>query len=135
MIHNVLLIDDDVNTNLFNQLILQKTGMVENIITHQSALDALEYLKSNPENIDLILLDINMPKMNGWQFLKEYECLHLENKKNTAIIMLTSSINEKDKQKAMFHQELKAFLKKPILTSKLNEILYLFDAFEKPLKV
>src|SRR5215212_10175209 len=94
----VLLIDDDEPTNFFNQIIIENTGCAEEIKTAQSGQEALEYLtnisgsdKSFPCP-DLIFLDINMPAMNGWEFLEKYRTLDGHLKGKVMIVMLTTSL-------------------------------------------
>ena len=74
----VLLIDDDDSTNFLHKLILQKSEISETIKVVNSAEKGLEYLNSNDENTprpDIIFLDLNMPRMNGWEFVEEYKKL------------------------------------------------------------
>jgi len=93
-IDNILLIDDDEPTNFLTNLMIQESGIGCDVHTMYTALDALEWLKveSNPTP-DLILLDINMPMMNGWEFLEEYRQLPITTKSKMIIVMLTSSLN------------------------------------------
>src|SRR6185503_2763915 len=81
-LHCVLLIDDDEPTNFLNRLAIEEQGCVEHIKVIPSARDALDYLacatQPAPLNADcpkpeLIFLDINMPAMDGWEFLHYYE--------------------------------------------------------------
>ena len=71
---------------------------------------------------ELILLDINMPAINGWEFIEEYEEIIEELNLNTTIVMLTTSINPDDKIKALSYDSVKKFENKPLTVEKLKEI-------------
>lgn len=122
-----MLVDDDPDTNMYNEIVLNQMNASENIIIFQNGKDALKYIVEKEDRIDLILLDINMPVMNGWQFVEEYE--KLDKKKQTAIIvvMLTSSINIDDKLKAEAFNSVKKFINKPLTPQLIKEILALFE--------
>ena len=72
---------------------------------------------------DLILLDINMPIMDGWEFLDEFS--NLTYSKDISVIILTSSINPEDREKAKKYKDVKGFMSKPITKDKLDQILEL----------
>jgi|688.fasta_scaffold1301786_2 CheY-like chemotaxis protein len=105
----VILVDDDPINNLVTKRLLQKINPTIAIVDFTNAIDALEHLKSS--RIDLILLDINMPGMNGWDFLSE-----LENSGNkTPVIMLSSSIDPHDHCKSINYKSVRGFLRKPLM--------------------
>src|SRR5687767_1028183 len=95
----ILVIDDDEPTNFFTRMIIEQCDCTDHIKVVESAQEALEYLtrsvSGNDEQYpcpDLILLDINMPAMNGWEFLEEYKKLSNEKKGKIMIVMLTTSL-------------------------------------------
>lgn len=109
----ILLIDDDEATNFLHQLTIEEINCCDHLVVIDSALDALEYLKS-PDTIkpDLIFLDINMPKMNGWQFLEECEKIQISN--IPSVVILTTSLNPYDKEKATEIKQVSSFNNKPL---------------------
>jgi len=94
-LNKVLLIDDSNATNFYNQTILAKTGYVDEVLVANNGLEALEILKSGvvPE---ILFLDINMPVMNGWDFLAEFKKLDSSYRNTTIILMLGSMPNAED---------------------------------------
>ncbi|UII18978.1 response regulator [Fulvivirga ligni] len=120
----IMLIDDNAYDNELHEMEIEETGKVEKIITYRSAEKALDYLKNNldkPDNTpQLILLDINMPGMNGWDFLEEYEQLNLE---TIVVVMLTTSINQDDQNKANSIESIRDYLNKPLTTYNFINLL------------
>jgi CheY-like chemotaxis protein len=127
-IKNVLLIDDDEPTNFINKKIILGSDLVEAIHIAQSGQEALNFLSHQPEQTgqnplpDLIFLDINMPAMDGWEFLANYKKLKTAKKENVIIVMLTTSLNPDDEVKAKEMKEVKAFRNKPLTRQLLGEI-------------
>jgi CheY-like chemotaxis protein len=71
----------------------------------------------------MILLDVNMPQMNGWDFLEEYEKLPLQAIAKTKVYIVSSSINNRDIEKSKTYKTVSGFISKPLDTEKMNEIL------------
>lgn len=121
----VLLIDDDDATNYIHEYLLKKMNCAEQLCIEYHAEEALNKLrnKSLPEgeNPELILLDLNIPSMNGWEFLQEFQ--KLENHKESKIIILTTSLNPDDRKKAAAINEVIDFKNKPLTMDLLQEIL------------
>lgn len=131
----ILLIDDDEPTNFINELVIKKAACTQKIVVKQGAREALEYLMSKEDGEhprpDLIFLDINMPAMNGWDFLEEYRKLDELQKGKIVIVMLTTSLNPDDEEKARKIKEINDFKSKPLTKEILQEILlrYYADRF------
>ncbi len=97
--------------------------------THTDARAALIYLKSAGEQADtndcqrpdLIFLDINLPGMDGFEFLDEYHKLSVRLKSEAVVIMLTTSLNPDDQKRAMSYPEVSAFLNKPLTVEVIRE--------------
>ncbi len=118
----IVLIDDDPINNLINKRLINKLHLSPKTIEFLEAELALEYLK-NPDMAKkvLILVDINMPVMNGWDFLSHY--VELENKRNDRIIMLSSSIDFQDRQKSKEFPFVSGFIEKPLTNEKLETFI------------
>lgn len=120
---NILLVDDDETTNFLNNLMISDLINESEIVVKDNALDALEYLdeiaKESPRKL-LLFFDINMPAMDGFEFLNalgQREYSNLE----TTIVMLTSSINSRDIDRAREYQ-LYDIMEKPLTPEKLGII-------------
>lgn len=118
----VMLIDDNEIDNLINQKMIEAASITENIYTHTGAKSAIEFLKNMERTTgvahevlpDVIFLDIDMPLMDGFQFLDEFEKLGEVAKKKCSIVMLTSSINPQDFNRSKKYENVKLYLNKPL---------------------
>lgn len=123
----IMLIDDDEYTNFIHERAIQKSGLCTNVISFQEAKNALEYLRDHTSESggvpQLIFLDINMPIMNGWQFIDEYRKLPEESKAKRLLFMLTTSLNPDDEAKAREIGEMAGFHHKPLTVEGLKEIV------------
>jgi CheY-like chemotaxis protein len=119
----IMLVDDNEIDNLINMKMLESCNVCQNILTHTSAKSAIEFLK-NIEKIagdeiekfapEVILLDIDMPVLDGFHFLDEFENLSDKIKNYSKIVMLTSSINPKDIAKSRKNKYVVRYINKPL---------------------
>lgn len=123
----VMLVDDNEYDNFFHERIIKKSGKVNHIVAVESGKEALNYLtNSTMEELshpNLLFLDINMPGMNGWEFLEEYKKLSHEQQVKILVIMLTTARNEEDKARAKSIKPDIGFLTKPLTDEKFKDIL------------
>jgi CheY-like chemotaxis protein len=125
----ILLIDDDEPTNFLNRIVIEEVDCTERIETMQSAREALKYLtNTNPNGDyprpDLVFLDINMPAMDGWEFLEKYNQLSDDQKAKIIVVMLTTSFNPEDEFKARNISGISGFKNKPLTAEILMQILH-----------
>lgn len=120
----ILLIDDNNADNYFHQIVLKQMNIAEHIAVATDGVEALDYLTKEDQIIpELIFLDINMPRMNGWEFLEKYKHLDPKQKAKTIIVMLTTSAHPSDVEKAKRTAEVNGYQVKPLTKEMLNEIL------------
>jgi CheY-like chemotaxis protein len=118
----IFLVDDDPINNLINKRLLSKTGISSNIKEFLGGEDALAFLNNIPEDHHLLIfLDINMPVLNGWEFLNKY--LEYFPKRTDKIVILSSSIDFQDRQKAQEYDIVAGFLEKPLTLEKISKQL------------
>jgi len=134
-LNSVLLIDDDMATNFVSKMLIKKAGITDHIETVLNGKQALEYLTNTGkyEKSDgiypqpmLILLDINMPVMDGWEFAEAFAKLEQEQKGKIIIVMLTSSLNPDDKAKAENLPSISGFQNKILTMEALTNIMNLY---------
>ncbi len=119
-----MLVDDDEDDNYFHEKEIIENDLAKTVVVKDSVRKALEYLKDkNDPSSDLIFLDINMPGMSGWDFLDEYKKLDKELQNKTIIIMLSTSSNPKDVQKAMDSTFVSDYINKPLKKEMVEAIL------------
>jgi len=124
---NVVLIDDCKATNYIHRLIIEKYGFAETISEFMNGREAMDYLSTKVDGEfpkpELIFLDLNMPVMNGWEFLESYKHLPSDQQAGVVVVMLTTSLNPDDEAQADDIDGVKAFSSKPLTTEKLDGVL------------
>lgn len=120
----VLLIDDDNIQHYITKVTLKKVDPNIELISYLDASEAFEFINeiSTDQKPDFILLDLDMPNMDGWQFLDVYK--NCKNKSDVYIV--SSSIDVNDMKKSKDYQEVKQFISKPLNAEKINLILNLY---------
>lgn len=122
----ILLIDDDESTNYLHRRIINKMNCTQLLEVAEDGTMALNYLSQTPQpkvTPDLIFLDINMPIMNGWEFLQEYCTLQVKQPVKPVMVMLTTSLNHDDEVKAGTLPEINEFRNKPLTREMVAEII------------
>ncbi|MFN8154377.1 MAG: response regulator [Bacteroidia bacterium] len=121
---SVMLIDDNSLDNFINKKLIESNGFAERVTTCQEANEALEILKSAPrtEWPEVIFLDINMPVMDGFQFLEAFEKFPEDQRMQIKVIMLSTSESFKDLNRANKNPYVRKFLNKPLTIQVLQAI-------------
>ena len=130
-INCILLIDDNSADNYYHEYILKDAGLCSHIKVAVNGIEALSYLKNSWQNApseefprpDILFLDINMPRMNGFEFLEEYMKLDDGLKCSTRVVMLTSSPDPDERNKALAFKDVKEYHVKPLSIEMLHEII------------
>jgi CheY-like chemotaxis protein len=119
--YQIHLIDDDQNFCFLARKILFRSKFDADMqisINGKAALEYLEYASMNPELKcpDIIILDINMPVMNGWDFLNEFRELKRKIDAKIPVLVLSSSVDPEDKKRALSYDEVSDYISKPLTT-------------------
>ena len=122
---NFIVIDDSKLDCFIAEKIIKNTGRCENVNTFQQAADALTYIKTlTPDGKQtIIFVDIQMPVMNGFEFVETFEKLPQETRSGFSIYMLSSSINENDIAKVKSYTSVRQFLNKPLTNGTISIVL------------
>lgn len=125
-----MLIDDNEIDNFINQKMIEGCGFAENVYVHSSARSALEFLKNLEKTgnsginmiPEVIFLDINMPIMDGFQFLEEFKKFREPIRKRAKIAILTTSMNPTDRFKSLRNEFVISFINKPLSKDTLDKL-------------
>ena len=126
----VMLIDDSEIDNFINHKMIEGCNFAERTYIHTSSKSALEFLKNLertgkvPKELipEIIFLDINMPIMDGFQFIEEFDKLAKEFKSKSKIVMLTTSVNPSDIERSQKNKYIIKYINKPLTQDVLNSI-------------
>lgn len=122
----VLLVDDDVTTNFLNQRLLTKLAMVEQVLVARNGAEALTRLthlwETTPDQRVLVLLDVNMPVMDGLEFLDAYQQLPPDQQQRAVIVTLTTSLHAHDLGR-LAELPVMELVSKPLTREKLTILL------------
>lgn len=122
--YTVLCIDDDYPTNVYNEVILSESNLLESYKIFNNGIEALRALENIPNKPDLLLVDINMPKMDGWSFIKALKDQQVENEEEPYLIyMLTTSSSPLDQAKSEEYTWVKGVMEKPLTEEMLEQAL------------
>ncbi|MGV3600822.1 MAG: response regulator [Dyadobacter fermentans] len=126
MLEILCVVDDDKIFTYLLKRIIEKAKIAREIIFFENGRDALDYLANHREDAmklpQLILLDINMPILDGWQFLSEYGKLEPTVPQPISICMMSSSSDLEDYDRAMSSGHVMDYLQKPVQMPSLKEV-------------
>jgi CheY-like chemotaxis protein len=131
---SVMLVDDDSTNNFLNELLLKSLNVTERILVAESGTQALDLIEhsTDPDEPALILLDVNMPGLNGIQFLEAYRQLPQTQRNATVVIMLTTTMDARDLGR-LDELNIAGLVSKPLTQEKIDGILQLH--FQRSLPV
>jgi len=122
-----ILIDDDLINNIIAETIIQKLLPEALIIPFTNPEKGLQYVSTHYQlpgaNHAILFLDINMPLLNGWEFLDQFSCFPVEIKQHVNIFMLSSSIDFEDKRKANSNPLVQGFISKPLIEAEFKAMI------------
>lgn len=128
LISCTLLVDDDETTNFLNQLLLRRMAVTDTVLLATNGQEALDLLHLHCASEaattcpTLILLDMKMPRMNGFEFLQHYSQRPPQENPAVIIIMLTTSLNPQDVER-MQGLPIAGYLTKPLTREKITQVL------------
>ena len=123
---SILLVDDDDATNYLHELYIKEWDCADKVYKASNGQEAIDFLNTNEyfrqERPSLILLDINMPIMNGFEFMEAYQNIAPELKASLVVVLLTSSLHSMDQERASNLKDLSNFINKPLSKERMEEI-------------
>ncbi|MFT7101280.1 MAG: CheY-like chemotaxis protein [Bacteroidia bacterium] len=124
MSKKVAIIDDDEIFQFTTKIKFEKLGLVEDVMIFNDGEEAMQFIQSgNKEDMpEILLLDINMPIVDGWDFLELFEKVPKEKKQMMEILMLSSSINPDDVKRAEANAYVADYITKPISDADVKKI-------------
>jgi len=136
----ILLIDDDFLTNYVHSLAVKRAEIETSVKVIDNVAEALEFLTYTGDYSSdmasprpgIIFLDINMPGLNGWDFMDRYKKLEHTLKAKVIVVMLTSSLNDDDKKRAQIDDQIVHFLSKPL---RPQMVLDIANAYFEPVNI
>ena len=132
MITMAMLIDDDQVDHMLFRRVAERSGLIKHQIRFQYADEALEYLKRDDrEDVDVIFLDINMPRMSGLEFLQRATDELGEAFADIVVIMVTTSMIPEDREAARGYSVVKDFINKPLSVDDVKEVCRLLSEMDQ----
>lgn len=119
----LMIVDDDTLSIYLNKITIEQTNMANICETFDNGLDAINFIKKNTKNPDslpdIILLDLFMPIMDGWQFINEYNSFKEKLSKEILIFIVSSSISPDDISRSKSYNSIQDYIIKPITKEKI----------------
>lgn len=126
----VMLVDDNVTDSYMNEMIIKGAAFAETVFIYSCGVAAMEFFRNIKEGEfcynkllpTYIFVDLNMPQMNGFQFIEDFNEHYLDLKTDVKIVVLTSSKNVNDINKALSYKNVVTFINKPLTDIDLLEL-------------
>ena len=122
-LNTVLLIDNHSESSSYHRGLITGAGIAEHVDTAANAVEGLQYLLSRDRYPDLILIDVYLPEMSGWEFMAEFHRLPLLNRRNSTVIALSPSPTPGEKQIALLMDSVADFKSTPLDLKELQDII------------
>lgn len=132
MINKVLCIDDDQITLVLCEMVIKKAGFAKEVVTAKNGREGLAWFSAyfakgkkaeRPEAPQIIFLDLNMPVMNGWDFLEDYLMKYSDRLPATKVVIISSTVNPEDFSRANRYEIVIDFINKPLTTEGLEDLM------------
>jgi CheY-like chemotaxis protein len=120
---SVILVDDSKFDNKLHQRVIERTGRVDQVLCFAMAEDALKHIRETGVPVELILLDINMPRMDGFEMLDAAISEHGSKFDPSVVVMLTTSMDPKDKERASNYEVIKDYFLKPLTSEGFDKLM------------
>ncbi|MHB8078986.1 MAG: response regulator [Candidatus Krumholzibacteriia bacterium] len=125
----VLLVDDSIDDNFIHTRLLRRTGFTSHVEVMKDGLDALAYLRGLAEGTaapaelpQIVFLDLRMPRLDGFEFLAEFEKLPADFRRRVVVVVLTSSLLAADRERASSLSSRLYYLVKPLTRQQLEDL-------------
>ncbi|MEM1260924.1 MAG: response regulator [Pseudomonadota bacterium] len=121
---NVLLVDDNDDDNFVHRRVVEQIGVNARVSVFQQAQQALDYLRTTDRDpVDIVFLDISMPRMTGFEFMEAFDQLPRALRVGVVVIFLSASMNPADVDRALKTANARGFLNKPLSRAKFNDVV------------
>ena len=121
-----IIVDNDPVNNLLCDLAIKDAVVDNDVLAFTDPLKAFEYISTDNQNNNsrnILLLDINMPIWSGWDFVDHFDTLDENIKNSFKVFMLSSSIDNNDKQRAVENKNVVDYIEKPLTKEKVSSLL------------
>ncbi|MGZ3778582.1 MAG: response regulator [Flavisolibacter sp.] len=121
-----IFVDDDEFSNWIYSIVVKEVAGEVDITTFTVPGEAIEFIQTQYERIEgptILFLDINMPMINGWEFLVHYAQFSEDVKSQISIYILSSSVDERDRNMAAVNKNVKGFISKPLTIEVVRSII------------